>query len=159
MWFPSVLDPTVCATCRFILMDHIGYLEINFVYRSMIIRSWDTEIPIFGFSAFFVPAILKMPQEREVSPNFPANIRDSYSKGSKSPEKCQFEDLWEGFMTGLARLGPTKFCMHDGAELIFLELFIRGFLASFWHKSQHKSHNFGIKWKSRISTLNLSLFQ
>ena len=37
---------------------------------SVIIRSWDAEIPIFGFSAFFVTVILEMLQGKECIPNF-----------------------------------------------------------------------------------------
>ena len=65
----------------------IIFVTIKNIFRdkfcvSVIIGSWDTEIPIFGF--FFVAAILKMSQEREgsrvsVSQNFPVNITDSYS--------------------------------------------------------------------------------
>ena len=33
---------------------------------------------------------------------------------------------------GRLRLQPTKLCIHDGPEIMFLELFLRGFLTNFY---------------------------
>ena len=39
-------------------------------------------------------------------------------------EKYKFVDFWEGCMMGLPRLQPTKLCIQDGPEIMFLGLFL-----------------------------------
>ena len=46
----------------------------------------------------------------------------------------------------MPRIQPTKIYMHDGPEIMFLGLFLRGFLTKFWHKYKSQQPNFGIKW-------------
>ena len=84
------------------------------------------EYPIFSFSYFVCGGHFENAQD-----NFPVNIIDSYSIGCKLAEECKFVDLWEGCMMGRPTLQPNKICIHDGPEIMFLGLFLRGSLAKF----------------------------
>ena len=157
-WQPSwVLSPKVIKkqfSNNFIifctLMKHIFRDQVS---ASVMIKISGMEYPIFSF--FFVATILKMPQEREC---IPVNITDFNSLGCKLAEKYKFVDLWEGCMKGLPRLQPTKLCIHDSPEIMFLGLFLRSFLSKFLTRITTPATRFWYEMKIRMKPYHLCQF-
>ena len=83
------------------------------------------EYPIFSFSIFYFGAHFENALGEGAHRKIVLLTLQILVLWAVSLQNNMFVDLWEGCMMGLPILQPTKLCMHDVLEIMFLGLFLR----------------------------------